>query len=299
MKRAVFLQLAAIMLLSAGLLMVLPGASAKKHRVLLIEGQNNHKNMADGSRMMKQFLEETGRFTVDILTTPPKGGDMSAFRPDFSKYQVVLSNYNGESWSEATNTAFEKFVREGGGFVVVHAADNAFPKWEAYNQMIGIGGWEGRNEQSGPYLYYDEAKKELVRDITPGAGGSHGNQHEFVVTTRDPNHPIMKGLPSAWLHQKDELYDRLRGPAENITVLATAFADPEERGSGRHEPMLMVLRYGKGRIFHTTLGHENYSQQCVGFITTLQRGAEWVATGKVTQPVPADFPSREKGSARK
>jgi hypothetical protein len=31
--------------------------------------------------------------------------------------------------------------------------------------------------------------------------------------------------------------------------------------------------------------------QCVGFITTLQRGAEWAVTGNVTQPVPWDFPS--------
>ena len=164
--------------------------------------------------------------------------------------------------------------------------------------MIGIGGWEGRNEKSGPYLYFVETKGKIVKDTIKGVGGSHGNQHEFIVKTRDANHPIMKGLPAEWLHQKDELYDRLRGPAENVDVLATAYSPVEQRGSGRNEPMLMTLRYGKGRIFHTTLGHENYSQKCVGFITTLQRGTEWVATGKVTQAVPKDFPTATKGSAR-
>lgn len=273
--------------------------TAKKiYKVLIIDGQNNHRNMADGTVMMKKFLEETGLFTADVVTTPKKGGNMDSFNPDFSKYDVVLSNYNGDSWSEATNTAFEKFVKNGGGLVVVHAADNAFPKWLAYNKMIGIGGWEGRNEKSGPYLYFDEAKGKMVKDTTKGVGGSHGHQHEFVVTTRDAKHPIMKGLPTTWLHQKDELYDRLRGPAENVTVLATAYSPVEQRGSGRIEPMLMTLQYGKGRIFHTTLGHETYSQKCVGFITTLQRGTEWVASGKVTQPVPADFPTPTKGSAR-
>jgi len=272
---------------------------AKKiYKVLIIDGQNNHRNMADGTVMMKKFLEETGMFTADVATTPKKGENMESFKPDFSKYDVVLSNYNGDSWPEATNIAFEKFVKNGGGLVVVHAADNSFPKWLAYNKMIGIGGWEGRNEKSGPYLYFDKSKGKMVKDTIKGIGGSHGHQHEFVVTTRDASHPIMKGIPAEWLHQKDELYDRLRGPAENVTVLATAYSPVEQRGSGRIEPILMTLHYGKGRIFHTTLGHENYSQKCVGFITTLQRGTEWVASGKVTQAVPKDFPTATKGSAR-
>ena len=135
-------------------------------------------------------------------------------------------------------------------------------------------------------------------DTTAGRGGSHGNQHEFIVKTRDANHPIMKGLPAEWLHSKDELYDRLRGPGKNMDVLATAYSPVEQKGSGRNEPMLMTLKFGKGRIFHTTLGHENYSQKCIGFITTLQRGTEWAATGKVTQAVPKDFPTVTKVNAR-
>jgi type 1 glutamine amidotransferase len=272
---------------------------AKKiYKVLIIDGQNNHRNMTEGTAMMKGYLEETGLFSVEVVTTPKKGGDMSSFKPDFSKYDVLLANYNGDAWPEATNEAFERFVQNGGGLVVVHAADNSFPKWEAYNKMIGIGGWEGRNEKSGPYVYFDDAQGKIVRDTTAGVGGSHGNQHEFIVKTREANHPIMKGLPAEWLHQKDELYDRLRGPAENMTVLATAYSPVEQKGSGKNEPMLMTLQFGKGRIFHTTLGHENYSQKCVGFITTLQRGTEWVATGKVKQSVPKDFPTATKGSAR-
>ena len=270
----------------------------KIYKVLIIDGQNNHRNMADGTVMMKKFLEETGMFTADVATTPKKGENMESFKPDFSKYGLVLSNYNGDSWPEATKIAFERFIKNGGGLVVIHAADNSFPKWPAYNKMIGIGGWEGRNEKSGPYLYFDKDRGKMVKDTAKGLGGSHGHQHEFVVTTRDASHPIMKGLPTEWLHQKDELYDRLRGPAENVNVLATAYSPVEQRGSGRIEPMLMTLKYGKGRIFHTTLGHENYSQKCVGFITTLQRGAEWAVTGNVTQPIPKDFPTATKGSVR-
>jgi type 1 glutamine amidotransferase len=86
----------------------------------------------------------------------------------------------------------------------------------------------------------------------------------------------------------------MRGPAENMTLLATSFADKAKGGTGENEPVLFTLTYGKGRVFHTVLGHDARSCKCVGFVTTLQRGAEWAATGKVTIPVPANFPSAEK-----
>ncbi len=299
MKLSGIFKLIGIVLMSTFLANVMAkNLPVKKYRVLIIDGQNNHRNMRDGTQMMKGYLEETGLFSVDVATTPAAGQNMESFRPDFSRYDAVLSNYNGDAWPEATNTAFEKFIKNGGGLIVVHAADNAFPQWAAYNKMIGLGGWGDRNEKSGPYVYYDEAQAKFIRDSSTGVGGSHGNQHEFTIKIRNKNHPITKGMPEAWLHQKDELYDRLRGPAENMEVLATAFSPLNEKGSGRNEPMLMTIKYGKGRIFHTALGHENYSQKCVGFITTLQRGTEWVITGKVTQSMPVDFPTASKGSVR-
>ncbi len=263
------------------------------YKTLIITGQNNH-NWKASSPVLKQILEETGLFSVKIMTTPDKGGDMKTFDPDFSKYRLLVIDYNGDSWSEKTNNAFVEYVKNGGGVVIYHAADNSFPKWKEYNEMTGLGGWGDRNQKDGPYLYYKN--NQLVRDTSAGIGGSHGKRREFLVRTRITDHPITRGLPVAWLHGNDELYSQLRGPAKNMQILATAFADSTAGGGTmRDEPVLMVITYGKGRIFHTTMGHSDLgggpSMHCAGFITTLQRGAEWAVTGDVTQKVPWDFPS--------
>jgi len=286
--------------LLAGLLVLVLGTATTAQaelKALILEGQNNHKVWPTTTKMMKKYLEQTELFKVDVATTKPKGTDPD-FKPNFSDYDVVISNYNGADWPKETQEAFVKYMKSGGGFVVIHAADNAFGNWKEYNEIIGLGGWGGRSEKSGPYVYFDENGK-LVRDESPGRGGHHGPQHPFSIIVRDDSHPVTKGMPGEWLHAQDELYDFLRGPGENMHVLATAFADKEKGGSGRHEPMIMTVDYGKGRVFHTPMGHAEYSQECVGFIVTLQRGTEWAATGKVTQQIPEDFPTADELSSRK
>jgi type 1 glutamine amidotransferase len=271
-------------------------SAAEKFKALIVDGQNNH-NWKATTPLLEKHLQNSGLFTVDVATSPPKGGDMSTFKPDFAAYRVVVSNYNGENWSPATQAALVDFVRSGGGLVIVHAANNAFSNWQEYNRMIGLGGWGGRSEKSGPYLRFRDG--QIVRDTTPGRGGSHGKQHAFQVVVRDAEHPVTAGLPKAWMHAPDELYDRLRGPAETIDVLATAYSDPAMGGTGEHEPMLFTVGYGQGRVFHTTLGHSPEAMKSVDFIVTYQRGAQWAAAGKVIETsVPADFPGPDKPSVR-
>jgi type 1 glutamine amidotransferase len=271
--------------------------AAEKIRVLILDGQNNH-NWREGTPAMKWILESSDRFTVDVSTTPEgarrrgrkkkgTGADdnaakWDAWRPTFSDYGVVILNYNGQDWPEPVRDSFLAYVRGGGGVVVVHAADNSFGRWEEYNKIIGLGGWGGRNEKSGPYVRWRDGKTVIEQKSGPTAG--HGPQHEMLVETRATDHPITRGMPAKWRHAKDELYQRLRGPAENLTLLATAFADPKNRGSGENEPVMFTIAYGTGRIFHTVLGHGAQSMGGVGFQAYLCRGCEWAATGDVTIP---------------
>jgi hypothetical protein len=267
-------------------------------RVLLLDGQSGGPYHAWQltSGVLKKELEDAAIFEVTISTSPRFGEDFGNFKPDFSKYQTIVLNYDAPDWPTDLREQLEVYVKNGGGLVVVHAADNSFPDWPAFNSMIGIGGWRGRSEKSGPMWYFKDGK--LVSDNSPGSAGSHGNRLPFQVETRAPEHPIMKGLPHIWMHGADELYATLRGPGQNMTVLATAHSDQANHGTGHDEPMLMVLNYGKGRIFHTTMGHDVAALSCAGFIATYRRGAEWAATGRVTQKVPADFPTADSVSLR-
>ena len=294
----------------------------EKLQALIVDGQNNHEVWPKSTIMMKQYLEETGLFQVDIQRTQyvwkaerekeflpfVKTGDLEiveqpkideTFVPEFKNYDVVISNFGwrAAAWPKETQEAFETYIENGGGFVSVHAADNSFPEWEAYNQMIGLGGWGDRSEKDGPYVYYSNAG-ELMIDSTAGKAGAHGERHNFPVTIRDKEHLITKGMPKVWLTGIDECYAKLRGPAENLTILATGKDQSKKAPTDRHEPVLMVIDYGKGRIFHNTLGHDIDSFENVGFIVSFIRGTEWAASGKVTQKIPTDFPTPAEAKSR-
>jgi type 1 glutamine amidotransferase len=290
--------LAAVIITAA--LLICTTRAASPIAVMLLDGESGgtYHDWQHVTPVLKQMLDETGLFATTVVTTPPAGADFSGFAPDFSKFQVVVMNYDApdERWPAPLKTSFERFVTNGGGFVSVHAADNAFPEWPAFNEMIGVGGWRGRTEQAGPHWFVRDGK--LVSDPAPGRAGSHGRRTPFQVRVRDGSHPIMKGLPPTWMHQGDELYARLRGPGRMMTVLATAYSDPANAGSGVDEPQLMALTHGKGRVFHTTWGHDVVALSSVDFVVTLQRGTEWAATGQVTQKVPANFPTATTVSYR-
>jgi len=268
-------------------------AAPAKIAVLIVDGQNNHK-WQETTPAIKEMLEKTGRFTVDVATTPPKKAAKEAwdkFRPDFAKYGAVLMNYNGDNWPEEVRKSFEKYMADGGGLVFYHAGVFAFPDWKEFNDMMGMG-WRKPNQ--GMRLTIDADGKEVRTPSGGGPGSGHGPAHPFAIDVRDPKHPVMEGLPAKFMHVKDELYHGMRGPLTGMHILATALSDKTTGGTGTNEPMVWTVPFGKGRVFVSLLGHDVAATTAPSSAVLLSRGLEWAATGKVTPSVPKELAGETK-----
>lgn len=274
-------------------------ASPEKIKVLILTGQSNH-DWQRTDALVQQILEEPGIFEVSVSTSPPQDsvvGDWETWHPDFAAYDVVLSNYNGEMWPDGVKDNFVEYIEQGGNALMLHAANNPFEGWLTFEKMVGLL-W--RDSSYGKRLYYDERGKQVI--VPPGEGpdAGHGKVHGWPINIKDTRHPIVKGMPKTWMHANDELYHGQRGPAENMHVLATAYSSKESGGTGENEPMVWWIPYGKGKVLTFLPGHlwpdqeNDAALRCVGFRTMLQRSTEWLAKGKVTIPIPDNFPTEKQ-----
>jgi putative membrane-bound dehydrogenase-like protein len=274
-------------------------ASAAPISVLVVGGQNNH-DWKVGNEFLLTLLNSSG-FSAVESNTPPKGASAEAWAtwdPQFEKYQCVVLDYNGDMWPVAVKKAFEKYVSDGGSVVVVHAANNSFTGWVEYEKMVGLL-W--RHTFYGASLYLDDSGTVIREPAGKGRSSGHGKQWEWQVTVRDAQHPITAGMPPVWKHVKDELYHGQRGPAENVNILLSAFDDAKQGGTGKHEPVLWWVPYGKGKVVTNVMGHVGESSgplACVGFQTVFLRSIEWLVTNRCATAIPADFPTPELTSRR-
>ncbi len=191
-----------------------------KIKALLVDGQNNH-TWKKTTPILKAALESSGLFTVDVATSPPPGQKMDDFRPDFSRYGVVISNYNGDEWPGATKRAFEDYVKNGGGFVSVHAADNSFPKWAEYNKMIGVGGWGGRSDKSGPLLRCPALSKAAERDVAPDARSLSGAAWWRANEAKYPNSRRVEDLDPDFRKGVEAFLAALKDAGATVEVAST------------------------------------------------------------------------------
>lgn len=276
-----------------------PSAGAAPIPVLILNGQNNH-DFAATTASLRATLLAAGRFSVDVSTSPPPRSDKSswdAWRPAFAAAKTVVVDYNGESWPEPVREAFLDHIWQGGGAVLVHAANNAFPGWREWERIAGLL-WRGSAE--GARVVFDPGTRRYRRAAAgTGPGAGHGRRHPFAIEVRAPDHPAMRGFPAVFMHGRDELYHGQRGPAAAMEVLATAWSDPAAGGTGEHEPVAWAVPYGAGRVFTTVLGHQWRGQEdfdalhCVAFQALFARACEWTATGAATLPLPARMPGHE------
>ena len=272
-----------------------------KSKVLLLSGQNDH-DWRRTTPLIEDILKESGLFEVELSVSPPSEADpevWDTWRPEFFRYDVILHNYFGDSWPEPVQRRFLSYLQGGGACLVIHAANHGFEGWQPYEEMVGLL-W--RDNTYGERLYFDETGDLIRVPVGEGPEAGHGKVHDWPVTVRHAQHPIMQGVPAVWLHANDELYHGQRGPAQNMDILATAYSSEESGGTGQHEPIIWWVPYGEGKVLTFLPGHlvsdqsENTAYQCVGLRTLLQRSTEWLATGSVTLPIPDNFPTAEQTS---
>ncbi len=251
--------------------------------VLIVDGINNH-DWQTATRELRAMLLASGRFTVDVSTSPPADAPAAAWdawSPQFAHYRVVVNNFNGGHlhegirWPRRVEQALEDFVSKGGGLVVYHAANNAFLEWGAYNDMIGLG-WRDKN--FGPGLTVTADGKVVKTPQGTGLDPGHAPRHDFEVHVLNTKHPITRGLPRTWIQPSEQLTHGQHGPAEGLTILTYAYSDI----SHQNEPMDWVRDYGKGRVYTTMLGHTwkdepNPNLACPEFRKMFVQGVEWAA----------------------
>ncbi len=253
------------------LLLVVPGPAAaqKAVKVLIITGDHGH-DWRKTTPFLKDLLTKAGH-KVDVTENP--GKDLTA--DHLAHYDVLLLNYRNTPkgakknpasvWSDDNKKAFNAAVKDGKGLVVYHHASSAFvgeSDLDREFEKVIAGGWRKQ--------------------------GYHGKMHVFTVTVRK-EHPITKGIPE-FKHGRDELYQNsviLPG----TELLATAYSEKsiDPKNTGKHEPIVWVATYGKGRVYHNVLGHDVEAMQSAGFKALMIRGVEWAATGEVYHPVPEDL----------
>lgn len=245
-------------------------ADDKAVKVLIITGDHGHA-WKETTPYLKELLTKAGH-KVDVTETP--GKDLT---PDnLAKYDVLLLNYRNTPkgakenpasvWSDDNKKAFTDAVKGGKGLVVYHHASSAFTggsEWEKEFEKATAGGWRKQ--------------------------GHHGKMHEFTVSVRK-EHPITQGIKE-FKHGRDELYQNsLITPGSETLVTAYSEKAKDPKNTGKHEPMVWVTTYGKGRVCNNALGHDVIAMKgSPGFQVLLIRGVEWAATGKTVTPVPAEL----------
>jgi len=244
-------------------------ADEAKPRVLILSGANNH-DWRETTPVIKAILEETEKFLVDVEDY------VGIMKPDaFAPYAVILSNYNTfgknapkETWSAETKQAFVDHIAKGNGLVIVHAGSSVFYDWPEF-QALACGTWKD--------------------------GTTHGKIHINRVDFTAEKHPVTEGLAPFWI--RDEFWQKIL-VAPGATALATVTPDPAFKGSGVPENIIFATETGGGRGFGFFLGHDTTTMKNTAWRTLLQRGTEWAATGKVTLPPAADWPTTKEDAER-
>ena len=218
-------------------------SSKAEVRALLVTGIDHpdHK-WRETAPVLRTAIEKDARLAVDVVEDPVwlASGALNG-------YQVLVHhwmNWEAPAPGAAARENFARFVRDGGGLVLVHFACGAWQDWPEFVRIAG--------RVWNPKLR------------------AHDPRGTFPVEIVDAEHPITRGMEA--FQTVDELYTCLDGDTP-VHVLAKATSKVDKKGY----PMAFVLAYGKGRVFHCVLGHDVRAFETAEVGELFRRGTAWAA----------------------
>ncbi len=223
-------------------------SEAKPIRALMITGGCCH-DYEEQKKILSEGISARANVTWTIVHEGIGEGKTTRFsiytNADWTKgYDVVLHN---ECSGQVTNTDWVEHIAkghfEGVPAVVLHCSIHSyrFSTTDEWRETLGVSSYR------------------------------HQTKRKFEVVTVKPEHPVMKGFPATWQHEPDELYE-IKKVWPKCTPLAEALTPDND--SDRH-PCIWVNQYGKGRVFGTTLGHDNVTMQRPDYLDLVTRGLLW------------------------
>lgn len=186
-----------------------------------------HDSIADGLAAIRQLGQQNG-FDVDATE------DAAAFNDaNLRRYQtIIFLSTTGEVLDNNQQAAFERFIRQGGGFVGIHSASDTEYDWAWYGGLVGA--------------YFQ----------------SHPAIQRARIKIEDTAHPSTSSLPGVW-ERSDEWYNFRFNPRGRVKVLATLDETSYQGGAmGADHPVAWCQLYDGGRAWYTAGGHtrESYNE---------------------------------------
>lgn len=217
-----------------------------KVKVLILTGaEMGAHNWKTRTAALEEVLAENARFEVGVETDPEFLANDKLF-----EYDVILMNfYSGEKDypGKKSKENLVKFIaQDGKGLFILHFACGNFHDWPEFSNIAGL-------------------------VFTP-RGRYHDPYQAFDVNITDPDHQITRGLKPT-LKAHDECYFCLGGATRDYDILATATS----KDTKKPHPMAFTVNYGKGRVFHTPLGHDVQSVKMPDVAELIRRGLVWAA----------------------
>ena len=220
---------------------------------LIVTGDSdpNHAWRGTTPALAAALNSEDPRFRIDVEDDVEKLAGA-----DLSRYRLIVWNY--VNWSravvsEAARRNLAAYIRNGGGFAVIHFADAAF----------------GPDLPGGTAAEWPEFRRICPR-VWDESKSTHDAYGPFFVTVTDPTHPAAFRI--AGYEAKDELYGRQQGDAP-VHIVATA----RSKATGKDELVAFVHEYGKGRVFQTVLGHDAAAIRVPGTTRLIRYGSLWAS----------------------